>query len=263
MKRIKTRTCLTLCLALPLCFSGACGGEPDPGSPQQVSVATSADTPAPAWSYGFPGPTLCETHSQLRSFIEDSPLPMAVTYIQTAYSNTTACAMDNYFTAADFDDDPKGYIQAQLVPWLLQFFGCPGEHPIRFPEGQYSPIGLVPARSWPPTISATDFYMIVTTFLRAVATPVGSGPETGQCAFVFSQEDIARISVMINALGPQVINVFDPKVGLTHADSAGLNCYENSGYVGPVNVVSACGAADTIPFVCGAASDSPALYCPP
>jgi hypothetical protein len=261
MKRTQTPMSLALCLVFPLCVSGACSGEPDQGSPQpQMSVATAAIT-EPSRDDGNHRKTICEAHPDLPALIE-APGGIATTYIQTAWSDVTACAIDGYFNADSSDGFAK-YIKYQLIPWLLQFFGCHDAPPVVLPEEQYSPIGLVPASRPPPTISATDFYMIVTTFLRTVQL----GPETGPCSFGFSQPEIAQMNVMLYALAPFAINVFGPDVGLTNSDPAGLNCFNNNGYVGPVNVVSACGAAVGAPFVCGVFNDNsppqlPSLYCP-
>ena len=100
-----------------------------------------------------------------------------------------------------------------------------------------SAIGLIPANDPPFTITPTDYYMIVTEFLTAAGTPVTSGPEKGQCAFGFSQEQMARMNFMLYELAGQVVN--DPNRGLTHGDPLGPNtCLMLDP---PFNVLTACG----------------------
>jgi hypothetical protein len=214
-------------LMLPF-FMVACSGQPAPESEEPTMSVQLADCNT--------GPeSLCAALPDLESLVG----AVALTYIQTAFSDVNACAIDEYFFPDFLKDGLSDYENHQLIPWLLRFWQCPHAGPEIIPkDGGVSAIGLVPANDPPFTITATDYYMIVNEFLKAVSTPYISGSLTGQCVLGFTQEQIAQMSAMLDALAPQVINDFAPSVGLTHSDPLGpTTC---PAYDGPVNILTAC-----------------------
>lgn len=214
---MKRATFLT-CLVLPFVVS-ACGAPSDAEGPPPVATAESAAALTPV-----PG-TFCAAHV---ANLEDIVLGLAVTYVQTAFSDISACSIDNYFLPGFEEDGLKSYLDNQLIPWLLYFWQCPDAEPV--------PFGLIPQNDPPFTVTATDFYAVVNTFLAAASLtgPVQhpDGSITIACSFGFSQEQIARMNVMLYALASQVVN--DGNAGLTHGDPG---CTTP---VTPVDVLSAC-----------------------
>ncbi len=184
-----------------------CTSRPPPPAATAESAAA-VTSPVPG--------TFCAAHV---TNLENIVHALAVTYIQTAISEVDAsCTIDNYFIPDLEKDGLDDYLNNQIIPWLLYFWQCPDAVPV--------PFGLIPRSDPPFTVTATDFYAVVNTFLMAAT--LGS-PE---CVLGFSQEQIARMNVMLYELAPQVVN--DPNRGLTHGDPG---C---PAPITPVDVLSAC-----------------------
>jgi hypothetical protein len=243
MRKAVTLSSVAVSLALPFAWA-ACGQRSEPpNQPLPPSAPPIVQSDPQALKSGSSAPSSTTCAFPLPANLADLVGPIGETYLQTAFDNTNACAIDEYFFP-DFEKDGlNDYLTNQLTPWLLRFFGCPnpGHEVIGKHEG-FSAIGLVPAHDPPFTITATDYYMIVTEFLKAVSDPFTSGPGVGECIFGFTQEEIARINVKLYELAPLVINDF-ANVGLTHSDPLGPGTCP--AYDTPVDVRAACvGTAD-------------------
>jgi hypothetical protein len=235
---MKAMPCAKLAFPLMSLFLGssACHDPSVSPSPDPVARVALADTPG----YGPDDPpSLCSA-----GFAAVDVPVLATTYIQSAFSDIPACAIDGYFFADVAKDGLDDYYNNQLIPLIKRFLGCPGASQEEAPF-----FGLVPESHPRYTITTTDFAEIVNTFLIALSIPNQPGPG---CAFGFTQPQIARMNVMLYEFAPFVINDFDPDAGLTHADPAGLNC-AGGGYFGPVNIVASCNACSAVTGV----------FCPP
>jgi hypothetical protein len=218
------------CPLLLLLGASACRAPSVSPSPDPVAQAVSADMPG---NTPDNQPSLCSA-----AVVSDVPA-LAVNYIQYAYVNVSACAIDGYFDADYAYDGLCDDATNQFIPWIQHFLGCP-EAPQEVPGCPATPhagapppfFGLVPESHPPYTITATDFAEIVNTFLVSLTR------ETG-CLLGFTQPQIARMNAMLYQYAPFVINDFDPDAGLTHVDPPGLNC-GGYGYYGALNVVAAC-----------------------
>jgi hypothetical protein len=204
-------------LALPFLLT-ACSAQPESLSPAPAPETRLLSAAKHAHA-GDGHQTLCSADVYLAGDVSN-PYGISFGYIGEAYTRSTACSIAGYFDDDWAKDRLQSYQQYQLIPWLQRFFGCPGPEP----EGAVPTLfGLIPDHVPAYSVTPTDYYMIVTTFLTTM---------TLESCWQLTQEQLAQINLMLYELAPLVVNDFTSNASLTHEDCPVV--YQ------PVDLLTAC-----------------------